>query len=154
MNSNQLPRAVQLLNKTNQFNMATKRYTEEEYWEFSQASSNRVYTCYVSDKFGDAGLTGLISIRVNDDNAEIVDFVMSCRVMGKHIEDAMLYSVLSGINTDALLSVKAVYRETQKNRPFYEFIRYKYKDQANYILELNSVNKPNHITIVQGGEGQ
>ncbi|MGP0576345.1 HAD-IIIC family phosphatase [Paenibacillus peoriae] len=152
LNRNHLPRAVQLLNKTNQFNMATNRYTEEEYWEHRQSPGTFVYTFHVRDKFGDAGLTGLISIKIDENRVEIVDFVMSCRVMGKHIEEAMLSHVLSHIHVDTLVSVKAVYQKTAKNQPFYDYIKSKYRDKTNSVLEIKAVNKPNHITIVQEGE--
>ncbi|UFJ40041.1 HAD-IIIC family phosphatase [Brevibacillus humidisoli] len=143
-----LPRAVQLLNKTNQFNMATNRYTEPEYWEWSQVSNNRVYVFYVRDKFGDVGLTGVLSVALKEETAEIIDFVMSCRVMGKQIEDAMLWTVLSNIQAEKPATVRAIYRKTAKNSPFYEYIKSKYKDETTGVLEIAAVNKPDHITIL------
>ncbi|WP_422658567.1 HAD-IIIC family phosphatase [Paenibacillus sp. EC2-1] len=151
INKNNLQRAVQLLNKTNQFNMATNRYLEDEFWEFSKSPLNKVYVFHVSDKFGDSGLTGLISIRMDKGQLEIVDFVMSCRVMGKGIEDAMLSSVVSHVSKNSdIQTIKAIYKPTAQNQPFYDYISSKYNDKTRYTVEMSELNKPNHITIIQG----
>ena len=85
-----LSRFAQLTQKTNQFNLTTKRYSETDisnlvnlgYW---------VYGLSVKDKFGDSGITGLIIIKFeNKSTVEIDSFLMSCRVLGKNIENEFL----------------------------------------------------------------
>ena len=85
-----LPRAAQLLNKTNQFNLSLRRLDEKSFWDWAEEPGNAAYTFHVSDRFGDFGLTGLASFSVAGNDARIVDFVMSCRVMGKKVEEALL----------------------------------------------------------------
>ncbi len=85
-----LPRAAQLLNKTNQFNLSLRRLDEKTFWDWTEEPSHAAYTFNVSDRFGDLGLTGLASLSFAGSHAEIVDFVMSCRAMGKKVEEALL----------------------------------------------------------------
>ncbi|WP_188066254.1 HAD-IIIC family phosphatase [Brevibacillus brevis] len=148
LEKNLLTRAVQLLNKTNQFNMATNRYTEDEYWNWSSFNQNQVYVFQVQDKFGDSGITALISFSVSNNQAEIVDFVMSCRVMGKKIEEALLFNVMSKIKKMNIDSVRARYQKTDKNQPFFDFIKDKYTDSSNYLLDINKVLSPDFINVI------
>ncbi|ALA44191.1 MULTISPECIES: HAD-IIIC family phosphatase [Paenibacillus] len=141
-----LTRAVQLMNKTNQFNMATRRFTIEEYWSWSELPNNHAILFEVEDKFGNAGYTGLISVSCDDEGqAEIHDFVMSCRVMGKGIEEAMLYLVTKHFSPH---SIKGMYIKTEKNKPFYDFISKKYRDVSkNNELDLGEIFLPHHILL-------
>ncbi|MGW9527077.1 HAD-IIIC family phosphatase [Paenibacillus terrae] len=141
-----LTRAVQLINKTNQFNMATRRFTIEEYWSWNELPNNHAILFEVEDKFGNAGYTGLISVSCDDEGqAEIHDFVMSCRVMGKGIEDAMLYLVSKHFSAH---NIKATYVKTEKNKPFYDFISKKYWDVSkNNELNLGEIFLPHHILL-------
>jgi FkbH-like protein len=82
LNSAHLPRAVQLLNKTNQMNLSTRRMTESELSAWADRPDRRVWTVHVSDKFGSSGLTGLVSVEVREEIGTIVDYLLSCRVMG------------------------------------------------------------------------
>ncbi|MEC0183484.1 HAD-IIIC family phosphatase [Paenibacillus peoriae] len=141
-----LTRAVQLINKTNQFNMATRRFTIEEYWSWNELPNNHAILFEVEDKFGNAGYTGLISVSCDDEGqAEIHDFVMSCRVMGKGIEEAMLYLVAKYFSVH---NIKATYVKTEKNKPFYDFISKKYRDVSkNNDLNLGEIFLPHHILL-------
>lgn len=141
-----LTRAVQLMNKTNQFNMATRRFTIEEFWTWSEQPNNHAFLFEVEDKFGNAGYTGLISVSCDDGGqAEIHDFVMSCRVMGKGIEEAMLYLVIKHLSPH---HIRATYIKTEKNKPFYDFISKKYKDiSKNNELNLGEIFQPHHILL-------
>ena len=85
-----LPRAAQLLNKTNQFNLTLRRLDEKSFWDWAENPENSIYIFNVSDRFGDLGLVGLSSISMHGTEARIADFVMSCRVMGKKVEEALL----------------------------------------------------------------
>lgn len=100
----------------------------------------------MEDKFGNAGYTGLISVSCDDGGqAEIHDFVMSCRVMGKGIEEAMLYLVIKHLSPH---NIKATYIKTEKNNPFYDFISKKYKDVSkNNELNLGEIFHPHHILL-------
>ena len=75
-------RTVQLLNKTNQFNLTTRRLTEPELRAWLEAGSRSLHTVRVADAFADYGLTGVLSLEFAPTVCRIVDFAMSCRVLG------------------------------------------------------------------------
>ncbi len=85
-----LQRIHQLFNKTNQFNLTTIRYSLAEIRQILADASRDLWCFSVTDRFGELGLVGLLVIRRIDDRAEIDSFVMSCRVMGRGIETAVL----------------------------------------------------------------
>jgi FkbH-like protein len=89
LDSANLVRAAQLLNKTNQLNLTTRRLTEPELLAWSQHADREFWTITVADRFGDAGLTGLLGMEYEGELAHVVDFVLSCRVMGRKVEETM-----------------------------------------------------------------
>ena len=85
-----IPRAVQLLNKTNQMNLSTRRLNEQEFNKWIQEDKNNLWTIRATDKFGDYGIIGIFSISIKDSTAILVDFILSCRVVGRYIEETMV----------------------------------------------------------------
>src|SRR5690606_14492963 len=85
-----LQRAAQLLNKTNQMNLSTRRMAAPEFAAWAARPGHHAWTVRASDRFGVSGLTGFATLALRDGEAVVVDFVLSCRVMGRQIEDAML----------------------------------------------------------------
>jgi FkbH-like protein len=123
LNHANLPRTAQLLNKTNQMNLSTRRMSEAEFHAWAREATRRTWTFRVSDKFGDSGLTGIVSVEIDGSRARIVDFVLSCRVMGRKIEEAMLYVAIDWARSAGLEAVYANYSQTPKNRPCYDFFQ-------------------------------
>ena len=122
LNNINLQRASQLLNKTNQMNLKTRRLTESELWEWSLADANQIWVISVSDRLGNSGLTGIMSLTINNREGEIADFVLSCRVFGRKIEDTMVYCIAGyarDLNLDRLVFQ---YIETPKNKPCLSFL--------------------------------
>jgi FkbH-like protein len=114
-------RASQLLNKTNQMNLATRRMTEAELVDWISEKSHRIWTFRVSDKFGDSGLTGLISVERNGSKILVTDFLLSCRVMGRKVEETMLHIASEHGRSLNLKTLTACYLPTKKNHPCYTF---------------------------------
>ena len=85
-----LARAVQLLAKTNQFNLTTRRHSAAEVEEFANASGGQAVVVRVRDRFGDAGVVGLALARMQGDYCSIDSLLLSCRVIGRGIESALL----------------------------------------------------------------
>ncbi len=85
-----LARAAQLCQRTNQFNLTTKRYSTAELEAMLGDDRTEIYTLSVSDRFGDSGITGLTILRLEGDEAEIDTLLMSCRVLGRRLEDVLL----------------------------------------------------------------
>jgi len=123
LNQHNLPRAAQLLNKTNQMNLSTRRMSEADFHTWAREKNRRAWTFRVSDKFGDSGLTGILSIELNGSRARIIDFVLSCRVMGRKIEEAMLSVAIDCARTAGIKEVYANYCQTPKNKPCHGFFQ-------------------------------
>jgi len=118
-----LPRAAQLLNKTNQLNLATRRMTEAELLGWTRDPRRALWTVSVSDRFGDAGLTGLLSIEHEGDVVRIIDYVLSCRVMGRKVEETMVHMAVEAAREKGARTVVAEYLPTPKNKPCLTFWR-------------------------------
>ena len=118
-----LARVTQLFNKTNQMNLATRRMTDAELERWAQQSEHRLWVFRVADRFGNSGLAGIVSLEIDGHLGRIVDFILSCRVMGRNVEEVMLYKVLSFAGKAGLGEVKATYVPTQKNKPCLKFFR-------------------------------
>ena len=95
VNKNTIPRASQLTQKTNQFNTTTRRYSEEEISNFVKSDKFHVLSVCYSDKFGDNGITGLAIMEIeNYDRWRVDVFLLSCRIIGRGAEDALLYCLI------------------------------------------------------------
>ena len=123
INSCNIQRVTQLLNKTNQMNLTTRRLTEEELKRWVGERNHWMRVIRVSDKFGDAGLTGIMSLDANNDRGKIVDFILSCRVMGRKIEETMVCIVWSYARDLKLNEIYAEFIPTSKNKPCFDFWR-------------------------------
>jgi FkbH-like protein len=123
LNEINLQRAAQLLNKTNQMNLTTRRMTESELMNWARKDNHKLWTFRVSDKFGDSGLTGIISLEVKNKTAGIVDFVLSCRVIGRKVEETMLYTAIKYAQSIGMDEIYAKYIQTPKNKLCLEFWR-------------------------------
>jgi FkbH-like protein len=124
VNEVNLKRIVQLLNKTNQMNLRTRRMTEKEFSEWVTRDSARAATAVtVADRFGDVGLTGLISWEARDEQLEIVDYVLSCRAMGRQVENLMAHLAVGSARAAGRRKVVARLLPTERNSPCAEFWR-------------------------------
>jgi FkbH-like protein len=123
LNQGNLPRAAQLLNKTNQMNLSTRRMSESDFHAWAMAEGRRAWTFRVSDKFGDSGLTGILSLELAGSRASIIDFVLSCRVIGRKIEEAMLFVAIECARSAGVREVYVNYCQTPKNKPCYAFFQ-------------------------------
>jgi FkbH-like protein len=118
-----LGRLTQLLNKTNQMNLTTRRLSEPEVQTWASGGQRELWAVRVSDRFGDYGLTGILSTFVEGLAATILDFVLSCRVMGRRVEETMLHLAVEWAREKGLDRVRAKYVPTEKNLPVLEFFR-------------------------------
>jgi FkbH-like protein len=111
------PRVVQLIGKTNQFNLTTRRYTDAEVGEFRASDKAAVYSMAVSDKFGDEGVVGVAIVRKTDAEWTIDSFLMSCRVIGRSAETAMLAKIAADAREARARRLLGDYIPTKKNPP-------------------------------------
>jgi len=146
-----IPRIAQLTLKTNQFNLTTHRYQEEEITKFAQDRNMLVGSAQVEDKFGDNGITGAFIVRKNDSTEWVVDtFLLSCRVMGRRVEEVMIGYILREAKKEGVNKVKAQYIPTQKNKPCEMFLpNYGFKQIGEYwVYDTSNIIKiPEHIEL-------
>ncbi|MFZ0743825.1 MAG: HAD-IIIC family phosphatase [Terracidiphilus sp.] len=142
-----LPRAAQLLNKTNQFNLSLRRLDEKSFWEWSEEPCNSTYTFHVADRFGDFGLAGLSSVSRDGSDARIVDFVMSCRVMGKRVEEALLGYTLTRAREAGADRIVASPVDGPRNEPAKKFFTSKLSSSDGASIDMARVAIPSQITL-------
>ena len=122
LNSGNVKRTAQLFNKTNQMNLSTRRLSQDELWKWAQDENNELWTFRVSDRFGDSGLPGIVSMSVESEFGRVKDFILSCRVMGRKIEEVLLSTVVEEARSLGLIRVTLEYRPTKKNKPCLDFL--------------------------------
>lgn len=116
-----LPRVAQMTQKTNQFNLTTHRYTDSELRAFLNEGA-QIYTLSVKDKFGDSGITGACIVRMKyHAGAEIDTFLLSCRILGKKIENEFLKIILNKLNSEGISIVSSKYIPSKKNMQTADF---------------------------------
>ncbi len=118
-----LARVTQLLNKTNQLNLRTRRMAEAELVRWAALPGCSVHAFHVSDRFGAAGLTGILGLRLEGEAALVEDFVLSCRVMGRKVEETIVHVATELAREAGAASVRAEYLPTKKNGPCLAFWR-------------------------------
>lgn len=122
LNSADVARTVQLLNKTNQMNLTTRRLNVSELTAWVSQPFCKLWTLRIADKFGDYGLTGIVSVERQESSCRIVDFILSCRVFGRKVEEAMMYTVYAYAKELGVETLEARYLPTPKNKPCLDFL--------------------------------
>lgn len=121
-NNHEVGRIAQLTQKTNQFNLTTRRYSEIQIASFVNSPEHKVFSLTVSDKFGDSGLTGVLIVRHEDGIAMIDSFLLSCRILGKELETAFFRYSLKKISEEwGITSCLAEYVPSKKNSQVSDF---------------------------------
>jgi FkbH-like protein len=136
-----VPRIAQLTQKTNQFNLTTRRYSEADIRGFVDAPDWLVAHFSLTDIFGDSGIVGVLLARQTaSTEAEIDSLLMSCRVTGRKAESAFLESVLAVLRDRGVRTVTAEFLPTAKNQlaerflPDHGFVR---NDNGRFTRNLN-----------------
>ena len=123
VNAQTLARVSQLTQKTNQFNLTTRRYTEQQIAGMAAAPNWRVWSLRVKDRYADNGLVGVAIARVDGEVCEIDSFLMSCRVIGRTLETALLAHLAADARERGAKVLQGWFRPTKKNAPALEFYR-------------------------------
>jgi FkbH-like protein len=116
-NAVNLARAAQMSQKTNQFNLTTKRYTEGDLERMVRDPQKIVATFSVRDRFGDYGTTGLLIVNLSpkDRTATLDTFLMSCRVLGRKVEETVLEWLRGRLARVSYKRLDGEYLRTSKN---------------------------------------
>lgn len=110
-----LERITQLINKTNQFNLTTKRYTSAEVEAVAVDSGSITLYGRLADRFGDNGLVSVVIGRVRGDTVELDLWLMSCRVLGREMEVAMFDALIEQCQARRINKIVGVYIPSRKN---------------------------------------
>jgi FkbH-like protein len=137
----QIARVSQLTQKTNQFNLTTKRYTEADIENFMN-NGDFVFYLSLNDKFGDYGVTGVCIVTFDEGTATIDSLILSCRILGRNVEYIFLHKILDYLKKLGHNKIKAQYRKTSKNEQvndFYPQLSFNLvshiEKEFNYLLE-------------------
>ncbi len=141
-------RTLQLFNKTNQFNFNLNRYTS---LSLKKLLKNKTYSIKVvsfKDKFGDHGIIGAYIIKKERFKIEIIDFVLSCRVLNRHLEDYIISKIYKTFKNRTIFifykkeTVNNVLIPIFLNKTFFELSK---KNKNLYKYNIKSINNSNEI---------
>jgi FkbH-like protein len=128
-----LARVAQLTQKTNQFNLTTLRYTEDNIKELAESKDSDIYTLKVSDKISDLGLIGVAIVKYEGGTMLIDSFLMSCRALGRGLENALLAFLINSGAEKGAEKVIGRYVPSKKNIQTQDFY-----SKNNFMLIGNS----------------
>ncbi|KJJ62110.1 methoxymalonyl-ACP biosynthesis protein [Pseudomonas sp. Choline-3u-10] len=159
----ELARSTQLINKTNQFNLTTRRYSEAEVERIASDPAAVALAIRLADKFGDNGLISVVLARpdaaVASDELLIDSWLMSCRVLGRQVEDAVLDVLTNAAIAAGYRALIGEYRPTERNGmvaehfPRLGFVQHpapadSTRDATFWRYEFTSPRTPNHYIEV------
>lgn len=152
-----IPRITQLANKTNQFNLTTRRYTQGEIEIRAHEPEYLTLFGRLEDRFGDNGVVSAIIGKIVGSVLHIELWIMSCRVFRRGLEDAMLDVLVDSASQSGLHSIRGYYRRTPKNglvSTLYETMGFSLvgsTDEASeWELDLEGYENRNRVITVNG----
>jgi FkbH-like protein len=116
-----LARVAQLTQKTNQFNLTTRRYTEPQIAEMAKQPEWQIFSIRVRDRFGDHGLVGVAIAHDKGEQCEVDTFLLSCRVIGRTVETALLAHLAESAAQRGCKRLVGWFLPTKKNAPARDF---------------------------------
>lgn len=155
-----LQRITQLTNKSNQFNLTTKRYSESEMQEVTKSQNHIRLYGQLADKFGDNGVVSVVIGRCENTTLHIELWLMSCRVLKRDMEFAMLDELVGECKKRGISRIIGYYYKTTKNSMVAElfgkfgFTLEKSDDNGDSVwsLDVNSYTNQNHVIKVNEKE--
>jgi FkbH-like protein len=139
-----ISRIAQMTQKTNQFNLTTRRYTEENIRSFLK-KGHLIFCASLKDKFGDNGITAacIVELNIEESMARIDTFLVSCRILGRQVEKTFVSLILNELKKFHINKVEAFFIATGKNMQVSDFCEnYGFKLQKEtdktkeYMIEI------------------
>ncbi|MBL4930557.1 HAD-IIIC family phosphatase [Clostridium paridis] len=156
-----IERITQLFNKTNQFNLTTRRYTNLEIVDIMNGINYVCIYARLKDKFGDNGIASCLIAKIDGDTIEIESWVMSCRVFKRNLEYVVFDRLVEEANKLNISRILGFYFKSAKNsmvKDFYGTLGFEecYKDEEksvwNFGVSPNYSSKNNVIKISNNEE--
>lgn len=153
------PRIAQLTNKSNQFNLTTLRCSEPEIE--AAANDPEKITLYgkLSDRYGDNGLISVVMGKQSGDRLDLILWLMSCRVLKRQMEHAMLDAVVAAAKEKGVKTLVGYYFETAKNHMVQNFYRdfgftlaAENGNDTTWELDITDYENKNHVIDVSRQE--
>jgi FkbH-like protein len=147
MQPSQVARVSQLTQRTNQCNLSTIRRSEDEIRALADTPGTSCWVVDVSDRFGDYGLVGVIITQEKTESLFIDTFLLSCRVLGRRVEDAVLSALKRYCVEGEFKRLEAVFYPTAKNAPMLNFLKNKWEEEPSgsaakgiaFVLPLENI---------------
>jgi len=133
-----IPRIAQLTQRTNQFNLTTKRYSESEIRRFAVSACHDVLFLRLRDRFGDMGIVGVAFLEHLNGHSLIDTFLLSCRAIGRGVEDILLRVCIEITRERGQKTLQGFYIKTKKNGQVTEFYQ---KRGFNIVEQTDSETK-------------
>ncbi|RUL54198.1 HAD-IIIC family phosphatase [Lysinibacillus antri] len=129
-------RVFELGQKTNQFNLAIKRYTKGEFEEKFNSDKYKIFTITLSDILNDSGIIGAFICHLDGDTAHFEEVLFSCRALGRKVEDAALYFILNILDEKQIKFVQFDTIEGPRNKPALDWIQMFCKSSEHNIQHV------------------
>jgi FkbH-like protein len=154
-------RVTQLINKTNQFNVTTQRYSIAEVGSMVSDPDTDIFCASVSDRFGKYGLVGVGIVRHRGGRAELDTLLMSCRVLGRGVESSLLAHAILLTQKRGQTKINATFIPTQKNgmvSDLFESHGFSLLGEQSagtrlYHRDTSPLELPGHLTVTIGEAG-
>lgn len=149
-----IPRAAQLTQRSNQFNLRTVRYSEEEVRRIASSQDYFTFSFFLNDRFGDHGLVSVVILK-KDSNALFIDtWIMSCRVLQRTMENFALNLIADFAEKRGFSKLVGEYLPTPKNglvRDFYKELGFTEINNL-WVMNLSDYGKKSSF-IKKAGDG-
>ncbi|MGB7582848.1 MAG: HAD-IIIC family phosphatase, partial [Sedimentisphaerales bacterium] len=149
-----IKRVAQLTQRTNQFNLTTRRYTEADIAAMAQNPNWRIYVLGLKDKFGDNGTVGLALVEIQPKQWRVDTFLMSCRVIGRQVEDALVDRICRDTVKAGCVDISAEYIPSAKNNlvtGFWDKMGFEKENadaqQVRYSKQLENYQSPQFLYL-------
>ena len=150
IDKNNLLRILQLINRTNQMNLSSRRLNQVQLKALKNNKNNLSLSCKVQDKFGEMGTVGFFNVEIKNKKALVKDFILSCRAFGRGIEDTMIYQMSKLLLKKKISFLELRYKKTSKNLPCFLFLEKKFSKNNNkffFSKKLKNYKIPHYINI-------
>lgn len=147
ISSSTLDRCVQLINKTNQFNLTTQRLNKDELIKFLSEENNRGILIRSKDKFGDNGIISVMLVSIINKEVNIILWLMSCRVIKRDIEKDAISALYKYAQDNQLALIRGKYKKSPKNdlvASLYSDLGFKIEayGESDALYSLNVTDEP------------
>ena len=109
-------RVAQLINKSNQYNLTTRRYTEAEVADMETRPDKLILQARLEDRFGDNGIISIVIVDTKGREWDIDTWLMSCRVLGRRVENAVLKTIAGYARSHGATALTGSYIPSAKNQ--------------------------------------